>query len=743
MNRLLIATFLLCALFLGAASASAADVYFGEASAGSNNGTDCGNRYAVGSANWTSSQSPGNTLHFCGTITTELTVDASGSAGNLITFKFESGAKFSAATWANNSFIFGSASHRSYIRITGASACGMLSGALGGKTDCDGKIEATDNGSPGDFTNSNDFTGVRFMAGCDHCEFDDFEVSNLYQHTDPDDTTTLDDLGCILNEGSDQTDVRIHHTVTHDCGSVGSTTEGTVDDIEIDHNYNCAANWNYYGGSGAAGVTLVTNWRFHDNYGCDQAKWFVTGGGNHGNCLHFFLEDTGDSKELRAPEIYSNVCEGPISSSMTAYIFIDIQANGTVTDLRFVNNVMVTDEPTNALGNGAVAASRQVDPVFLNNTCWNKQATQTCFRIGMDSSATQATFKNNIGINASAAIEVIDNTKTVVADHNLWYGTTSFDYYGDSGITFAAWKVACSCDDDTQYSVNPNLNGTTYAPPSGSPAVKIGENETGTETLAETDINGAARPSSSAWNVGAVNGSSTAGAFLIWQNQVLKNDCSGSSCTATVDIPQHSVVTIQAVAGDQGGDPFTSVTGNVSITCDNEGSFADRYSGGYYSAHECVIYDSPSGLTSITATPAHNFDAFGTSLHIKWYKVPTDGTVSFDDSVDLSSTTTANPALSDSLTPSGTAGLAIAFKFDNDAQESYAGRGDDVCTAGATYWQTCYSMILDGSAKTVGSVNPSNNNLKLSNTLLELMVSGGGGGGGETHRRRVPIIISN
>src|SRR5208283_3032821 len=87
----------------GTTSLAQADVYVAENFTGSMNGNSCADAYGINNGTqvtwindpgfWTNGQiSPGTTLHLCGSITDTLVAYGSGTSGNPITFKFETGA---------------------------------------------------------------------------------------------------------------------------------------------------------------------------------------------------------------------------------------------------------------------------------------------------------------------------------------------------------------------------------------------------------------------------------------------------------------------------------------------------------------------------------------------------------------------------------------------------------------------------------------------------------------------------
>jgi hypothetical protein len=131
MKLLLILTFL---LLLAASPVAAEDLYVAQSSSGAADGSSCANALAAtffnNAANWGAGAGQingGDTVHLCGTITSTLTTQASGTAGNLITILFEAGAKLSQAVCPSGTGCLQIAGH-DFIVVNGGSnrAAGRL-----------------------------------------------------------------------------------------------------------------------------------------------------------------------------------------------------------------------------------------------------------------------------------------------------------------------------------------------------------------------------------------------------------------------------------------------------------------------------------------------------------------------------------------------------------------------------------------------------------------------------------------
>ena len=153
------------------------NIYIAQNATGSNNGSSCANAYAVSffntSSNWgngTGKISPGTTVHLCGTITSQLVGQGSGTSGSPITIYFEPNAKISmpAGTLMNMQ-------NENYIVIDGGT---------------NGILENTDNGT--NLDNQIAASGI-YASGSGNLEIKNLTIQNLYVHTSTSDA--------IIDEG--------------------------------------------------------------------------------------------------------------------------------------------------------------------------------------------------------------------------------------------------------------------------------------------------------------------------------------------------------------------------------------------------------------------------------------------------------------------------------------------------------------------------------------------------------------
>jgi hypothetical protein len=176
-------------------------IYVAQSAAGAGDGSSAANAESVSffnaPANWGAGVSqigPGTTVHLCGTISAQLTAQGGGSSDAPLIILFEPDTRISmAASDTANGCL--NVSNRSCIVVDGGR---------------NGIIENTDNGTQLKFH----VPSVAIKAeACNHCEFKNLHISNLYVHTSVSDARDLDGDGAILFSGSH---IKIHDNVIHD-----------------------------------------------------------------------------------------------------------------------------------------------------------------------------------------------------------------------------------------------------------------------------------------------------------------------------------------------------------------------------------------------------------------------------------------------------------------------------------------------------------------------------------------------
>ncbi len=200
-----------------------ADIYVSSSGAGSQDGTNCANARSAAwfntAGNWGGGGTdidPGDTVRLCGTFvgaanSTILTVQASGTSGNVITILFEANAILQAPYFPYTGAI--NISNHDYIKIDGGT---------------NGIIQATDNGSVASgktyHENANDTgstTGSQgiFVSGSDHIEICNLTIKDIFTNTGGDDPEATDGTGkgtknIFLSEhGGIYHDILIHDNI--------------------------------------------------------------------------------------------------------------------------------------------------------------------------------------------------------------------------------------------------------------------------------------------------------------------------------------------------------------------------------------------------------------------------------------------------------------------------------------------------------------------------------------------------
>ena len=506
-------------LFLFTVASYAATPYVAQTSAGGNTGADCTNARAVSSltsGDWAA----GNTIHLCGTITSTLTVQGSGSSGNVVTVKWETGARISQAV-AQGVNLNGAAAYLLFdggIPCGPSTACDTIEAAnqTGYATGQTGIIEATANGSA--LANQNNTSQAFYGCnGCHDIEIRNLIIRNLYIHTSLSDTTSsvdsfADAFTCPGNNSGCATGtISIHDSTIHDTGNaleIAITSATTVNIYKIDfYRDNWAASL-----SGTGTRTL----NFHDNHIHDTANWDTTSDAFHHNGLHVFMANAADSTAIN---FYNNLSDGDWGADSTSLSFyIDTGGFGVPNNVNAFNNVCL-QHSGNLQPCWYFAATTGV---FLNNT-----AIGTGNGVALNIGGTNLTIKNNVITGWQQYLTVAAGATFAAFDYNTYgsfaaSGCDTWGYHsgGCSGATtFTSWKSTCSCDSHGQQNntLLLNANGTIQ---SGSPVIGAGTSLTSLSiTALNSDATGNARPATGAWDIGAYNyltSGVNAGGSLFW-----------------------------------------------------------------------------------------------------------------------------------------------------------------------------------------------------------------------------------
>jgi hypothetical protein len=508
------------------ADASATNIYIAQSSTGTANGADCADARAYtffnSSANWgsgTAQIGPGTTIHLCGTFTLPggtvcaLAFQGSGSSGNPITLKFETGALATAPFWTTQ----------------GPSASGLVGGficsngfnflTVDGGTN--GTIQATANGAA--LGNNNSGSAI-FMSGSSNSEVKNMTISNMYQAVANSASNNNNTYAISWFGGSN---VTIDNNVIHDCrwcilyGYPGSATSSTV---QIFNNTIYNTDHCISIGDGNSNAILNGTNLVYGNVCHDWALFDAPADADHHNGFHIWAVHAGSV--ISDLKIYNNYVYGDIGQTPTAYIYIDIENGDSVTSIttEIFNNVIVNTSATDAIsanigGDGELFCQGSSVCSIYNNTFVGAVASTGCCSNSAITSQTTTgnppvlTLKNNIYSTMSQGLDTSGGGTISASDYNDYYNLGAAAVRTGAGqFTLSVWQATSGNPDLHSFTSNPNLTAA-YTLNSGSPAIGAGVNLTSLGiTALDFDKAGVARPSSGAWDVGGFQYQTTAGA---------------------------------------------------------------------------------------------------------------------------------------------------------------------------------------------------------------------------------------
>ena len=469
--------------------AGAETIHVAQTAAGGDTGADASNAHSLSwlntAGNWgggAGEVDPGDTVILNGTFTSRLTVQASGTVGNVITIQFASGAKFSATHWntsgsndANADNYAGAAIYatgKSYITIDGGA---------------DGIIEATANGTAA--ANQKQCFGVMFYGGTTGSTVKNLTIRNLYVRTasSADSNYFCDSvrmLGVLVN-------VAVHDCTTSESGSaVVLGYSGTSSGASIYNNTCTSHGSGLIIGSTAVGATMA-NPLIYNNTITNTLAW--SGHPDvHVEAIHAWAVQA--SSLITGLKIYGNSISGNNGIYSTSMIFVE----GYITAPLVYNNLIVHDTYTG--GNGDIYLKGADGARVMNNTLTTNVGANAIECADWAGGELRHSHNNIVlGYTNGVYINATLGGGVSSANYNVFYPAgTTFRFGGGSGQSFAAWQGAGYDANGTQG--NPTLNGS-YAP-TALDTVATG-NGTNLTAYFSTDKDGTARPASGAWTIGA------------------------------------------------------------------------------------------------------------------------------------------------------------------------------------------------------------------------------------------------
>ncbi len=471
---------LLAVFILVSQIALAEDLYIAQTSAGSDDGTSCANAHAASwfndGSNWGSGAgkiSAGDTVHLCGTITSALTMQASGTVGNRITIYFESGASIStAATTCLN------AVNKTNFVVDGG---------------VNGIIQNTANGTG--LANSNTTSGI-YASGSEQFEVKNLSIKNLYVHTNRSDgSIDFTTQGAVYCNGYG-TNVSIHNCIFSNACWVLNMQSGNSSYLNISSN----AFYNYDHGVGLAGgimlVPALVN--IYSNHFGTTSNWDSTANSYHHDGVHIFF-GTGI---LSGVNFFDNIFDGDWGTNNTAHLFFEGDYNhiDPIAQKNFLiyNNAFI-QWPNNVLNNGFLAGGG-TNWSLLNNTFLGSGMT--------NSAAIYVTGKNlRVTNNVFSGVTTFIDSTTMTNgtyDYNVYAnqiaaGNAAWQLNGSTYSTIANWRTATGGEVHSSLIADAGLNSSAY-PLVGSAVIDSGAS---LSSLFTADLAGVSRPQGSSWDIGA------------------------------------------------------------------------------------------------------------------------------------------------------------------------------------------------------------------------------------------------
>jgi hypothetical protein len=449
------------------------------------------------SANWGNGAAqigPGTIVHLCGTFTgaqgtTMLTAQGSGVNGRPVTILFEVGTILTSPAWAGITGAINIAG-RSYIVVDGGT---------------NGIVQNTDNGTKlGLHQNSRGiYAGDSNNTACTPgCRVTNLTIANIYVHV-PGSCEIDQEAVNAISAWPNATGFRLDHNTLHDSGWAVSAWGNN---LEVDHNniYNMD-----HGPAGGMEGNNISGMLIHDNHIHDFANWDSTANCYHHDGIHFWNTDPGTTSNIA---IYNNVFDGDSGVDITSFVYFENRVSGVT----IFNNVFSLQASRQMAGMVWMGNYYDAAPRIINNTFLIPGGLGAAIRLESNSNVT---WENNLITGGNTFLSFVNetgNTTITTGDYNEYEvkgpgGNYSYSLNGFQTDSLSSWQSSTGQDVNSHYyaalSVNPG--GTLK---SGSPAIRAGKNLTSLGiTALNSDITGAPRPTTGAWDVGAYSsGTSTA-----------------------------------------------------------------------------------------------------------------------------------------------------------------------------------------------------------------------------------------
>jgi hypothetical protein len=466
---------------------SASNIYIAQAAAGSADGSSCTNAKAVSffntAGNWGTGSTqigPGTVVHLCGTVTTSLTFQGSGTAGSPITLLFEPNAKISEPVCGDCMTM----DNRNYITVDGGA---------------NGIVESNNNGT--NKANHQSSTGIS-AEPCNNCTIKNLTVQNMYVIAPGDSFIcasgcAVDNAGakCIRYSGHDWL---IDHNTFHDASwCIYEYGNGTDANNRISNNniYNIDHGWTVTGGGPYGHVY------FNNNHMHDMGAWDACDSGNncHHDGIHCFF-GPGSGASFADSYIYDNTFDGTVGTNATAWVYLESNGDSPCANSSskwyIFNNIFTSSDQVSTNPYVTMATGTVPNKAYLYNNTFSGPGGGHYGNNGAACSDISVDFENN----AVGGCAQFNGAGSGVTDFNAYaFQSAATNCWPVSGGTcnFASWQAA-GHDSHGRF----------------APAGAVGSNTAGAGTnltslctggLAPlcSDIGGNPRPASGAWSAGA------------------------------------------------------------------------------------------------------------------------------------------------------------------------------------------------------------------------------------------------
>ena len=390
----------------------------------------------------------------------------------------------------------------------------------------DGVIENTDSGTGKESPSTT--TGIQ-ANGCKHCAIENLEIANLYVAKKGDEKDNTEIRGIFIREGSPEY-VTVSHDVFHDMGwAVNIEASESTSHIYVEHDtfYHLTHGFTptaaFNGGNIGPVVFAHNHWYGNLNWEDGNSSNGTGPDTNHSDGVHCYSADgRGYTPHYNGLYIYDNYVEME-GEDNTAPIFLEGgSGDGSTPCADKTSNIWVYDNVFSStdteLGDGLLGAYSG-EPHIYNNTLIGSG--EGACEVLNDHVSAEMRYKDNVITSCKYLIEA---EKERFAPNGLEYnlyangGSEPFvclnpnkHEYGMAN--FGKWQ---ECMEDDKHSITASSAkldlqeavGAQGKPEAGSPALDAGANltslcpSTPEEALCK-NINGEARPSTGAWNIGA------------------------------------------------------------------------------------------------------------------------------------------------------------------------------------------------------------------------------------------------